>query len=74
MAFRNAYRLLYYKTGNGKIKLLSVSFCQVKGFLNFEASRFYGTYFNEGWGKTQYQLQDKLVTVEIKSINSRHLI
>lgn len=24
-----------------------------------------------GWGKTQYQLQDKLVTVEIKSINSR---
>jgi len=24
-----------------------------------------------GWGKTQYQMQDKLVTVEIKSINSR---
>lgn len=24
-----------------------------------------------GWGKTQYQLQDKLVTVEIKSVNSR---
>lgn len=24
-----------------------------------------------GWGKTQFQLQDKLVTIEIKSINSR---